>query len=88
MARAFVAFGSNINPAVNVSAALHALALRVCVIDVSTVYCTEPHGRSEQPPFYNCVVEIQTEMPAQELKSRVLRRIEDDLGRQRTSVQI
>lgn len=85
MARAFVAVGSNIKPAVNVRAAIRALAERAHVMAVSTVYCTEPEGPPGQPPFYNCIVELSTGIPAHELKFQVLRRIESELGRQRTS---
>jgi len=85
MARAFVAVGSNIKPAANVRAALRAIALHAPIIAISTVYRTEPEGRPGQPSFYNCVVEIRTKMRPQELKSRVLRRIEADLGRRRTA---
>jgi dihydroneopterin aldolase/2-amino-4-hydroxy-6-hydroxymethyldihydropteridine diphosphokinase len=45
------------------------------------VYLTEPIGSAPQPPFYNCVIEIETELPPRELKHTVLRRIEDTLGR-------
>lgn len=85
MTRAFVAVGSNIKPSLNVRAALRALALRAPIVAISTVYRTEPEGRPGQPSFYNCVVEIRTEMRPQKLKSQVLRRIEADLGRRRTA---
>lgn len=84
MARAFVSVGSNINPAENVRKAIHRLGLQVCVVGISTVYLTEAEGRPEQPPYYNCVVEIETEAPPVELKHQVLRRIEADLGRERS----
>jgi len=73
MVRAFVALGSNINPAENFRAALHALARRFERVEVSTVYRSEAEGRPEQPPFYNCVVAIETEMDPLDLKFRVLR---------------
>jgi dihydroneopterin aldolase/2-amino-4-hydroxy-6-hydroxymethyldihydropteridine diphosphokinase len=84
VARAFVSVGSNINPAENVRKAIHTLALQTRVVGISTVYCTEPMGRPEQSPYYNCVVEIETEAPPAELKHQVLRRIEADLGRERS----
>lgn len=84
MARAFVSIGSNINPAENVRKAIHRLALQVRVLGISTVYLTEAEGRPEQPPYFNCVVEIETEAPPVELKHQVLRRIEEDLGRERS----
>jgi len=85
MARAFVAIGSNIDAAANVRAAVRALALRMPVVAISTVYRTEPEERPEQPPFYNCVVEINAEIAPLELKFQVLRPIEEALERRRTS---
>jgi dihydroneopterin aldolase/2-amino-4-hydroxy-6-hydroxymethyldihydropteridine diphosphokinase len=83
-ARAFIAVGSNISPEENVRAALLALARQEQIVAVSTIYRTKPEGRPDQPDFYNCVVEIKTEKTPEALKYQVLRRIEADLGRQRT----
>jgi len=84
MARAFVAIGSNIDPAANVRKAIRELSLQEGVIAISTVYLSEPEGGLTQPSFYNCVVALETETPPQQLK-RVLRDIEARLGRVRTS---
>ncbi len=84
MVRAFVAIGSNINPEENVRRAIQNLASRVRITGTSTVYRTEPEGRPEQPFFYNLVVEIETEIPPRDLKYKILREIESDLGRKRT----
>ena len=84
MVRAFVAVGSNINPAVNVRAAIRALASEAQVTAISTVYLSEPESRPDQSPFYNGVVEIKTGLSPQALKFQVLRGIEARLGRQRT----
>ena len=84
-ARAFIAVGSNISPEENVRSALLALARQEQLVAVSTIYRTKPEGRLDQPDFYNCVVEIKTEKTPEALKYQVLRRIEADLGRQRTS---
>ncbi|MGE5172262.1 MAG: 2-amino-4-hydroxy-6-hydroxymethyldihydropteridine diphosphokinase [Betaproteobacteria bacterium] len=84
MARAFVSIGSNIEPAENVKEALHLLGRQVDIRAVSTVYRTEPIGPQGQPSYYNCVIEIETELPPRELKHRVLRRIEEALGRRRS----
>lgn len=85
MARAFVGVGSNTDPAENVSKAIRLLARRARVLAVSTVYEAESEGGREQPPYYNCVVEVETELPALEFKRSVLRQIEQELGRQRSS---
>lgn len=85
MTRAFIAVGSNIAPARNVREALRRLALDEAVAGISTVYRTPAKGRPEQPKYYNCVVEIETATPPRELKFRVLRRIEKELGRERSA---
>jgi 2-amino-4-hydroxy-6-hydroxymethyldihydropteridine diphosphokinase len=83
MATAFVGVGSNVEPAENVRKALGVLSSQMRVLALSTVYETEPEGRPEQPRYYNCVVEIDTETPPGDLK-RSLREIEDCVGRVRT----
>jgi dihydroneopterin aldolase/2-amino-4-hydroxy-6-hydroxymethyldihydropteridine diphosphokinase len=84
-ARAYIAVGSNINPEENLHAALLSLARQEQIVAVSTVYQTEPEGRTGQPDFYNCVTEIETEKAPADLKYSVLRRIEAELGRKRTA---
>jgi 2-amino-4-hydroxy-6-hydroxymethyldihydropteridine diphosphokinase len=73
-----------LDPADNVRKALRLLAKDMRVVAVSTVYETEPERRPDQPRYYNCVVEIETEEEPPELK-RALRRIEERLGRVRTA---
>ncbi len=84
MVRAFVGVGSNIEPPENVRRALRLLTQELRVVGLSTVYETAPEGRPEQPPYYNCVVEIETDAAAPELK-RDLRVIEERLGRRRAA---
>ncbi len=81
--RVFVSVGSNIEPEENVQKAVHLLSHQTRILGISTVYLTEPEGRPEQPPYFNCVVEIGTSLPPAELKHTVLRQIENKLGRQR-----
>ncbi len=83
MARVFIGVGSNIDPEANVPRSLFLLRRRVRLRAVSTVYRTRPEGGEEQPPYYNCVVEAETEIPPAELKRTVLRPIEAQLGRTR-----
>jgi 2-amino-4-hydroxy-6-hydroxymethyldihydropteridine diphosphokinase len=85
VARAFIAVGSNIDPEQNVRRALSLLAQRVRVVRVSTVYRTAALERPGDPSFYNCVVEVGTEIAPHDLKHEVLRRIETELGRRRTA---
>ncbi len=85
MARAYIAIGSNINPADNVRLALQSLAKHVHLTGISMVYRIAALDRPEQPPYYNCVAEIETEVPPLELKRGLLRSIEDILGRKRSA---
>ena len=85
MVRVFVSIGSNIDPARNVRTALCALARQAELIAISTVYLTPAEDRPEQPPFYNCMAEIRTEMDPLHLKFQILRPVEAALGRQRTA---
>ena len=84
MVRAFIGVGSNINPAENVKNAIQLLSKKVNILGISTVYQTQPEGGLKQPPYYNCVVEIETKASPEELKNRVLRKIEKDLDRKRS----
>lgn len=83
MARAFIGIGSNIDPAGNMRAAVHALARQTRLIGISMVYLTDAFGAPGQPPYYNCVVEIEAEAAPAEIKFGILRNIETSLGRRR-----
>lgn len=85
MTRAFISVGSNIDPAHNVREAIRRLASVENVIAISTVYRTPAEDRPEQPLYYNCVLAVETSKPPADLKSHVLRRIEQDLGRMRSA---
>ena len=84
MTRAFISVGANIDPAHNVREAIRRLASLENVIAISTVYRTPAQDRPEQPPYYNCVAALETSEPPADLKSQVLRRIEQELGRTRS----
>lgn len=85
MTQAFVSAGSNIGPERNIREAIRMLASRVRVLALSTVYLTEAIGRPEQPPYYNCVLAIETMLQPLELKQNVLAPIENELGRIRSA---
>lgn len=80
--RAYVGLGANVGDRLgSLRAAVHAMHARedVEVVATSGVYETDPVG-PEQPDFLNTVVEIETELAAEELL-RVFKEIEVDLGR-------
>ena len=80
----FISVGSNIDPEANVFAALERLNRKAPILRISIFYLTEPIGRPEQQPFYNGVVEVETSLEPHPLKFSVLRKIEAELGRERT----
>jgi 2-amino-4-hydroxy-6-hydroxymethyldihydropteridine diphosphokinase len=82
---AFIAVGSNIEPEKNIALALDKLKSHVQVQATSTFHRTKPLGKENQPMFYNGVWRIQTQITPRELKFNLLRRIEDELGRVRTT---
>ncbi len=82
---AFIAVGSNVEPFVNIPAALHLLQTQVHVAACSTFYQTEPlGGGKDQPSFVNGIWRIETTLSPLDVKYDVLWRIEDRLGRVRT----
>lgn len=85
MPRAFIGVGSNIAPEENIRNALRRLAVSVDILSISTFYCEPALDRPEEPDFYNGVVAIDTNLPPMKLKWEVLRRIEADLGRRRST---
>lgn len=85
MSRVVIALGSNIAPEANLRDAVQRLAACVHLIAVSPVYETKPVGKTDQPNFLNAAALIETECGAAELKSEVLGKIEQELGRVRTA---
>jgi dihydroneopterin aldolase/2-amino-4-hydroxy-6-hydroxymethyldihydropteridine diphosphokinase len=85
VARAFIAVGSNIEPEQNVREGLRRLSQRLSIKAVSTFYRSLPLGRPEQQPFINGVVEVETDVPPEQLKYGVLRAVESEMGRVRTA---
>jgi len=84
MTVAFLSLGSNIEPEKNMLEAVRLLSHHVKLLKASTVYLTEPLQRKSQPAYYNCVLEIETNIEPSKLKFEVLRVIEEELGRKRT----
>ncbi len=85
MARVFLSIGSNIDPAENIKRAIEFLCRYVRVTGISTVYLTPAEGKPEQPSYYNCVIEVETQTEPVKFKYSILRRIEESLGRERTN---
>ena len=85
MAHTFIGVGSNIDPQSNIREALIRLAERVEIRALSTFYQSRPVGPPGQPPFVNGVVAADTDLPPLAVKRDVLRRIEEGLGRVRTT---
>jgi 2-amino-4-hydroxy-6-hydroxymethyldihydropteridine diphosphokinase len=80
---AYLSLGSNIDPERNLPRAVALLCEAGEMRAVSSVYETEPQGRTDQPRFLNAAVLLATTLDRGELKSRVIAGIEQALGRVR-----
>jgi 2-amino-4-hydroxy-6-hydroxymethyldihydropteridine diphosphokinase len=76
--------GSNIEPEQNLKLAIELLRKKVRTVQVSSVWETPSKG-SPGPNFLNCAMLVTTTLEAKELKERVLRPLEAQLGRERTA---
>jgi 2-amino-4-hydroxy-6-hydroxymethyldihydropteridine diphosphokinase len=83
---AYLGLGSNIGKRMayisNAFLQLHEIA-NTTVIKSSSIYETEPWGKSEQNNFLNSVVEIETELSAMNL-FKIIKSIEELIGRTET----
>lgn len=79
--RVFVSMGSNIDAETNLPLAMRLLSERASVVRASQVYQTAPTGNTNQPPFLNAAVLVETRLTPWQLKHDVLRTIESRLGR-------
>lgn len=85
MAVAHVALGANLgNPEGQVLAAIESLAglPQTRLLLRSRLYLTPPWGVTTQPPFVNAVVQLDTQLPPDDLMATLLR-IEREAGRVR-----
>jgi len=81
MATAYLGLGGNIGDSrASVREAIRKLGELGIVKAVSSLYETEPVGRSDQPWFLNCAVALDTALSPEELFEAV-KNIEDDMGR-------
>jgi 2-amino-4-hydroxy-6-hydroxymethyldihydropteridine diphosphokinase len=84
MENLFLLTGSNIGETKkHLQQAAQFIAERVGVVSkASSIYKTEPWGNKEQQYFLNQVLEVQTELAAEEVLIRILK-IEQEMGRNR-----
>ena len=81
--RVFLSIGSNIGPRVaNCTRAIELLAVqrRIFLVRKSPFYETSAWGKEDQPPFINCVVEVETNLEPLRLLDN-LKKIESNMGR-------
>lgn len=80
---ALIELGSNVDAERNLPRAMAALHQVGTLTAASAVYRTAPFGPSDQPPFLNAAVALNTELEPIPLKDR-LRALEQELGRERS----
>lgn len=79
----YLGIGSNIEPKENLPKSLELLRQHVLVNQVSKVWKNPPVG-GEGQDFLNAAVRIRTSLLPQDLKDKVLRPVETQMGRVRT----
>ncbi len=83
MTRAFVGVGANLgHRQATIERAIDLLRAQLDVVAISTLRETAPWGYTDQPPFLNGALEVQTELSARALLD-VLLGVEQELGRVR-----
>jgi para-aminobenzoate synthetase component I len=78
---AVIAFGSNHDAPTNLLNGLNVLSQQVRILAVSPVYENPAIGKTNSPPYLNGACLVETDLTPQDLHDRVLRPIEDALGR-------
>jgi para-aminobenzoate synthetase component I len=78
---AVIAFGSNHDAPTNLLNGLNVLSQQVRILAVSPVYENPAIGKTNSPPYLNGACLVETDLAPQDLHDRVLRPIEDALGR-------
>ena len=79
--RTYLGLGSNLgNREANLDMALKLLRQRMKVVKVSSIYDTEPVGKTEQPRFLNIVCEVSTRLSPEGLLA-LAKGIESKMGR-------
>jgi 2-amino-4-hydroxy-6-hydroxymethyldihydropteridine diphosphokinase len=82
--RAYLAIGSNLgNRFLNIKESIYRLREKTSIREISSVEETEPVGYLDQRDFFNCVLEVDTELNAEELLD-FCKSIEKNMGRKKT----
>jgi 2-amino-4-hydroxy-6-hydroxymethyldihydropteridine diphosphokinase len=84
LGNAIILLGSNIEPEKNIRVGAEKLAQHFSMRQSSSVWITPAVGTSG-PDFYNAAVMCSTDLTAEAVKYSVLRPIEEQMGRVRTS---
>jgi len=85
LATAYLSMGSNLGDRLRyLKKAIEKIgeSKRISVINISSIYETEPVGNENQPRFLNLVIEVQTSLDPLPLLERLLA-IEKEMGRKR-----
>ena len=80
----YLLIGSNIQPQINIAAALELLREKQPIVECSGIWQTTAYG-SDGPDFLNIVVKIESDLDQDAIKEQIIRPIETQLKRKRTA---
>lgn len=80
----YLILGSNIEPDKNIHQAVEKLGVSLNLVTSSSLWRTQPIGMTG-PDFLNLALLVNTSFDMDELKEKILCRIEEELGRVRTT---
>jgi len=78
----YLLIGSNIQPQINIQAALKLLREKHPIVECSGIWQTTAYG-SQGPDFLNIVVKIESDLDQDAIKEQIIRPIETQLKRER-----
>ena len=80
MNEVIILLGSNINPRENIKKCLFLLNEEICISTYSNIWITQSFGH-DGPDFFNLAILVNTPLDAKTIKTTLIKKIENDLGR-------
>ena len=82
--KCFILLGSNIQPRENIKRAIHEISNFYDVKKISKIYETKPIVKTNVENYFNAVIEMYSDLSPLDIKFKILRKIEENMGRVRS----